>query len=121
MTDLPKENRIRELITEVRSKVSLLNHAYVGPILEVLERVVSVLDTPASKRNQVMLLLSVATRHMKRAEALVIEAILGKEWLSQQDEAVFVRVRLLCYEIIGLMTTASDDLRLVPVPVERRF
>jgi hypothetical protein len=121
MTDLPKENRIRELIGEVGNRMSVLNNGYVGPILEVLERVVGVLDTPASKRNQVVLLLSVATRHMKRVEGLVIDAILGKEWISQQDEAVFVRVRIHCYEIIGLLTSASDDLRLVPVPVERYF
>lgn len=121
MTDLPKEYRIRELISEVRNKVSGLHNAYVGPILEMLERVVSALDTPASKRNQVVLLLSVATRHMKRVEGMVIEAILGKEWISQQDEAVFVRVRLLCYEIIALLTSASDNLRLVPVPVDRYF
>lgn len=121
MEGLVKEKRIRTLICEATSKSSSLSNGRANALLEAFEHALSALNTPAVKRNQCALLLSVATRHVKRAERLAIEAMLGKEWISQQEEAVCVRIRLLCAEIIGLLTTASDELRLVPVPIQRDF
>ncbi len=115
MNTLQDVKRIDKLIEEAQAKTKSLSKDRGSTIQDALERAQASLATPAQKRNHVVLLLSSAIRHMQRAERSAIDGILTKEWLSQQEEALLVRIRLICAEVIGLLTSANDDLRLVPV------
>jgi hypothetical protein len=120
MTAWPKEKELRKLIERALSETDLLAgdevHEMVGPF----DRLSQLLDTPVNGRQQLLLMLSAGVMAMKRAESLVHEAMSLDRWISHSEEAVLVHLRLICAEIIGILTYSSDDLRLVPVPVRWR-
>ncbi|NIS82288.1 MAG: hypothetical protein GTO14_19250 [Anaerolineales bacterium] len=119
MKNLPEEKRIIDLIEEARSNSSGLDPSREEHIRTCLDRVQSLLSTPAKMRNHVMLLLSAALLQIKKTERLSIEAMLGGERITQNEMAALVRIRLICAEVINILSDATEERRLVPVLANR--
>ncbi|NIS80083.1 MAG: hypothetical protein GTO14_07715 [Anaerolineales bacterium] len=88
-------------------------------VVGLLMKVRRILDTPVEELNQILLLLSAATQHMKRVERIVLDGMRLDRWISLNEEAVLVRIRLICAEVIALLVSESEELR--PAPVRVRY
>jgi hypothetical protein len=117
MNTWPKETRLRHLIEWVKGESTDLTEGRDQALCDLMDRVITLLETPASNKNQLLLVFSAALQCMQRAEKLVLEALRLDHWISMREEAVLVHLRIACHEMIGLLSNASDDLRLVPVEV----
>lgn len=106
------------MIDKVAEESGDLSEPRVSQVRDALSRVRILLETPAQKTSQAQLLLSAAIRMMRDIERLMIESMLGDEWIAHREEAVVVHIRLACAELIALLTAASDELRLVSVPAK---
>jgi len=117
MGEWPRERQIRTLIARAREESHDLTVAEEPEMVTAFDRLVELLDTPVNGKQQLLLLLSAGQIAMQRAERLVLQAMRLDRWISQNEEAVLVRLRLICAEIMSLLTDGSEDLRLAPVPV----
>jgi len=116
MGEWPKEGQIRTLIARAKAESHELTVAEEPEMVTAFDRLVQLLDTPVSGKPQLLLLLSAGQLAMQRAELLVLQAMRLDRWISHNEEAVLVRLRLICAEIMGLLNVGSEDLRLAPVP-----
>jgi hypothetical protein len=119
MKTWPKESRFRQLIQWVQGESSDLTEGRDQALLDLMDRVIRLLDTPAQGDSQMLLIFSATMQCVKRAERLVLDALRLDNWITMQEEAILVHLRLACCEMIGLLSNASDELRLVPVEIRR--
>jgi hypothetical protein len=119
MKTWPKESRFRQLIHWVQGESSDLTEGRDQVLLDLMDRVIRLLDTPTQGDSQMLLIFSAATQCVQRAERLVLDALRLDHWITMQEEAILVHLRLACCEMIGLLSNASDELRLVPVEIRR--
>ena len=120
MNAWPKEKEIRTLIERARLESSDLSVEEEPEVLTLFDRLSKLLDTPISETQQLMLMISAGLLVMQRAERLVLQAMRLDRWISHSEEAVLVHLRLICAEIIGILTNSSEELRLAPVPIRWR-
>lgn len=120
MNGWPREKEIRNLIDRARRESNDLTVEEEPEMLFSFDRLNQLLDTPVSGTQQLLLMISAGRLAMQRAEKLVLQAMRLDRWISRSEEAVLVHLRLICAEIIGILTTSSEDLRLSPVPVRWR-
>ena len=114
-----KESHLRNLVQRVRGDSSGLTEGRDKTLLELMDRVLNLLDTPVDGNNQLILIFSATLQCVQRAERVVLDAMRLDHWVTMQEEAVLVHLRLAFAEMIGLLTSASEELRLVPVPIRR--
>lgn len=117
MKTWPKESRLRHLVDWVKSESGDLTEGRDQMLLDLMDRVLKLLDSPANGNTQMLLIFSATLQCIKRAERIVLEALRLDHWITMREEAVLVHLRLACAEMIGLLMNASDDLRLVPVKI----
>jgi hypothetical protein len=118
MDGLSKETRIRFLIGKAKSQSVDLKDGQ-DTVTERLDKVHTILDTSVEGRNQNMLLLSAAILHMRKVERFVLDAMRLDRWVTLNEEAILVRIRLICAEVIALLVSGTEELRLVPIPIRR--
>ena len=119
MNTWPKEARFRHLIERVKGESVDLTEGRDEALCNLMDRTITLIETPAVNNTQLLLVFSAALQCIQRAEKLVLEALRLDHWISMREEAVLVHLRIACHEMIGLLSNASDDLRLVPVKVRR--
>jgi hypothetical protein len=119
MDGLPKEDRIRSLIGKAKSHSVDLKDGREKTVVEGLNKVHSILETNVEGRNQNLLLLSAALQHMRKVERFVLDAMRLDRWVTLNEEAILVRIRLICSEVITLLLTGTEELRLVPIPIRK--
>jgi hypothetical protein len=112
MNEWPKEKQIRTLIERAKHETLDLTVAEAHEMLGSFERLIQLLNTPAQGTQQLSLMLSAGIQLMRRTERLMLQAMRLDRWVTRSEEAALVHLRLICAEIIGIMTNASDDLRL---------
>lgn len=117
MNKLPKENKIHTLVGTALLQSKDLTEGRDQQVGESLGRVQKLLTTPTKERNQILLILSAAITHMRVVERLVIEGMRLDKWVSLYEEGILVRIRLICAEVIGLLTDATEELKLASVKV----
>lgn len=120
MNEWPKEEELRKLIERALSETQQLTSDGELEMIGSFDRLSELLDTPVNGRQQLQLMLSAGVMAMKRAEKIVLDAMRLDRWISLSEEAILVHLRLICAEIIGILTYSSDDLRLVPIPIRWR-
>ena len=117
MKTWPKESRFRQLVQWVKGESHDLTEGRDVALAELMDRANILLDTPTQGTSQSLLIISAALQCVQRAERLVLEALRLDHWISMSEEAVLVHLRIACHEMIGLLISASDELRLAPVPI----
>jgi hypothetical protein len=117
MKTWPKEPRLRQLTQWVKGESGDLTEGLDRALVELMDRVSELLDTPTQGKTQSLLIFSAALQCIQRAESLVLEAMRLDHWISMREEAVLVHLRIACHEMIGLLINASDDLRFAEVRV----
>jgi hypothetical protein len=117
MKTWPKESRFRQLVQWVKGESRDLTEGRDLALAELMDRANNLLDTPTHGTSQSLLIYSAALQCVKRAERLVLEALRLDNWISMREEALLVHLRMACHEMIGLLMSASDELRLAPVKI----
>ena len=112
-----EESHLRLLVQRVQGESNHLTEGRDQVLLDLMDRVVNLLDSPAEGRTQMLLVFSAVLQCVQRAERYVLEAMRLDHWITLREEALLVHLRLACAEMIGVLTNASDNLRLVPVRV----
>lgn len=121
MDGMLKENKIRNLVDSAFDHSLKLKDGREEQVVNGLDRVQVLLNTPAKGRNQLLLVISAALQHMRRVEKFVLDGMKMDKWISRREEAVLVRLRVICASVIYLLLSAGDDLRMVPVPVRVKY
>jgi len=117
MNTWPKESRLRYLIQWVQGETGDLTDGRDQTLLDLMDRVIKLLDTPVHGGPQMLLIFSATLQCIQRAERIVLDGLRLDHWITMREEAVLVHLRLACAEMIGLLNNASDDLRLVPIEI----
>jgi hypothetical protein len=120
MNGLMKENKIRTLIGSAISQSADLTEGRDEQVIASFERVNALLDVSINERNQIVMLLSAAVQQMRKVERLVLDGMRMDKWITRREEALLVHLRLICAQLIGLLTSELDENRLAPATVRHR-
>jgi hypothetical protein len=121
MNCLTEKERIQILIEEARCTSQNLAPSNDDQIRTGLDRVQTLLNTPAKLRNQLALLVSAALRQIQETERISIDMLIGDGDLTHYEMAAIVRIRLICAELIHCLDDAMQAQRLAPVKVQKRL
>ena len=107
MNTWPKESRLRYLIQWVQGETGDLTDGRDQTLLDLMDRVIKLLDTPVHGGPQMLLIFSATLQCIQRAERIVLDGLRLDHWITMREEAVLVHLRLACAEMIGLLNNIS--------------
>ena len=113
----PEEDRLRGLILTAMAHSEGFKYESDEIVTASLDKVCQLMDTPVRESNQLKLMISAAMQHIRKLEANVLDSMRLDRWVSMHDEAILVRIRLICAELLGILTDAFDEMHLVRVGV----
>ncbi|HZW03806.1 MAG TPA: hypothetical protein VFF68_07760 [Anaerolineaceae bacterium] len=99
------------LIAEAVSHATQLGEPYKGDLVPAFLQAQEALSFSTAEDRQLGLILSAARMPINGAEKKTIRLIIGDEPITSQQMRHLVRLRLICAELIGLLTSALEIVR----------
>jgi hypothetical protein len=115
MFDFPKRDRVLNLIQEAIGRVSNLGKRQKAVLAPEFDKALETLGTSASAKHHQALILSAARRHISQAEKQAIAHLIGDDPIYSQEMSDLVRVRVICAELLNILTYSLDTLKASPV------
>ncbi len=111
MRSFPNQEGVLRLIDEAVTQATLLGGPYNRDLVSGFVQAQTTLGTAAEARSQVALILSAARIGITKIEKKTIRLIIGDDPITGQQMSHLVRIRLICAELINLLTSTLDQIR----------
>ena len=99
------------LIKEAVKRSSQMGSPYEGNLAPDFEQAQQTLETLPELKSQQALILSAASRLITRVEKKTIALIIGDDPITGQQMSHLVRIRLICAELLNLLTAMLERIR----------
>ena len=114
MFDFPKKERVFTLIQEAIESMANLGKRQYAALAPELTKALQTLETTASARHQQALILAAVRRHISMAEKQVVAQLIGDEPIYSNEMPDLVRIRVICAELVTVLTYSLDQLKTSP-------
>jgi hypothetical protein len=111
MEGFPKQDNVLQLLNEAAARARQLGRPYNSGLLDGFVQAKDTLDSAPEKKNQLALLLSAARMLISKVEKEAIRLIIGDDPITSQEMSHLVRIRLICAELITLLTSSLDRIK----------
>jgi hypothetical protein len=115
MFDFPKKERVYNLIREAIETLSSVSKRRKTIFSTELSKALETLETSASARHHQALILAAVRRHIAAAEKLVVAQLIGDEPIYSEEMPHLVHLRILCAELVSVLTYSLEQLKASPV------
>ncbi len=109
-----KQRRFLVLVANTRMRSAGTNKGIEERIGTSLDRVEQIVNTRVEGDSNKLLVISAAHIQLRKLERLVLDGLRMDYWLPQTEEIELVYIRLMCAEMLGILHSASDDLKHIP-------
>lgn len=111
MLGFPKEQHVLNLLSEAVIHASTSGDRLKADVASALHKAREVLEAPVTAKSHLPLVLSAARRHVSSAEKHTVARIIGSEPVNSQEMASLVRLRLICAELLNILTHTLAELK----------
>jgi hypothetical protein len=111
MMNFPKEQRALELLNQALVHVASLSQNDEANLVPALNKTRATLETRTGARHHLPLVLSAARRQVAQAEKFAVGRIIGDDPVNHKEMSSLVEIRLICAELVNLLTNALDDVK----------
>ncbi len=110
MNEFPKKEHVIGLIEEAVGRAAQLGE-YKNNLTPDFRQAQNILETLAELKSQQALLLAAARRMITQVEKKTITLIIGDDPITGQQMSHLVRIRVICSELIELLTTIMERVK----------
>ncbi len=108
MASLQNQENALRLIQEAVQRADQLGSPYNRDLLGGFERAQETLKSATEVKSQLALILSAARILIEKVEKKTIRLIIGDDPITRQQMSHLVRIRLICAELINLLTSMLE-------------
>lgn len=109
-----REERLRVLIAGTRERSAGTSEVMQEQVGSSLDRVEGIINARVEGESSKLLVISATCIQLRKLERLVLDGLRMDYWLPQSEEIELVYIRLMCAEMLGILRSASDDLKHIP-------
>ncbi len=109
-----REERLRVLIAGTRERSAGTSEVMQEQVGSSLDRVEGIINARVEGESSKLLVISATCIQLRKLERLVLDGLRMDYWLPQSEEIELVYLRLMCAEMLGILRSASDDLKHIP-------
>lgn len=109
-----REERFRVLIAGTRERSAGTSEVMQEQVGSSLDRVEGIINARVEGESSKLLVISATCIQLRKLERLVLDGLRMDYWLPQSEEIELVYMRLMCAEMLGILRSASDDLKHIP-------
>lgn len=106
-----QKQHILNCLSEARTHSIGLSAVPTDELISALDKTRLVMEAPVTHTRQLPLVIAAARRHVTNAERQTVAWIVGPDSISRQEMAHLVRVRLICAELLNLLSDALTGLK----------
>ncbi|MEN4040869.1 MAG: hypothetical protein ROW52_01280 [Anaerolineaceae bacterium] len=114
MENYKNQNTLMRLIAEAVEHVQKLGDSCCGSLLPDFIRVQNTLTAPSHLKAHLVLMLSATRMAITQIEKKTIALIIGDAPITGQQMSHLVRIRLICAELIGMLTNTLQWIKTAP-------
>lgn len=107
----PRSKRLKEIFIAVRAESDVLTEGRRENVNEIIDRLEELTRREYKARSAFQLRCSAALRQARNLEAIILDGMRLDRWITWQEEAVLVHLRIFCAELLGILSDTLDDSR----------
>jgi hypothetical protein len=109
--EFPRSDKALDLIREALRSVTSMGKRYELMLAPVFIRVIDELETPTYNRQQQVLLLAAAQRHILQAKKHAVAQMIGDDPVSGSEISRLVWIRQNCLELDKILDQSLQDMK----------
>lgn len=107
----PRRERLEQIFLKVRLESDVLTEGRKENVNHIIDRLEDLTNSGYSAPSGLQLRCAAALRQAYKLEAIILEGMRLDHWITWQEEAVLVHLRIFCAEIVGILSDILDDSR----------
>ncbi len=107
--EFPRRKQLLDLMNDALKTINIMGKQYEPMLAPLFVRALNNLESPVSRQDHRVLMLSVAQRCVDQAEKKVIAKIIGDEWVPGEEYTRLVHIRTICFQSKGILDQNIQD------------
>jgi hypothetical protein len=107
--EFPRRDKVLDLIRDALKNVTSMGKRYVPVLAPVFTHAIDVLEAPTYTRDQQVLLLAAAHRHILQAKKHAVAQMIGDDPVSGDEMSRLVRIRQNCIELDTMLNQSLQE------------